>query len=306
MNGHQKSFTRPGLSLTAGQGDARSLPELIDFHARVNPHHRFCIQAQKDADAPSLDVTYAKLKQLILRCQSWLCEHVADMRVENDTKGEPVGLFMDSDLTLVIYIFALMGLGVPAVLLSTRLSAEAVRHLLQRTRTSAIIASRRLDGIVAEALELWETDDSPPSRHSPASYKTFWADEGCPSFAQSDIGHPNHFLSESDCNVLILHSSGTTGLPKPIYTSHRHYFSFALCHEFTTDEQMLSPMLSTSPLFHVGDSSIARHCWTHADSENTGVRLAPALPVVGHRKTVLPPGDRYRLDWLVDSAFAAE
>jgi acyl-CoA synthetase (AMP-forming)/AMP-acid ligase II len=251
MNGHRTNFTRPALSLTAGQGDARSLPELIDFHARVNPHHRFCIQAQKDADAPLLDVTYAKLKQLILRCQSWLREHVADTRLENDTKCEPVGLFMESDLTLVIYIFALMGLGVPAVLLSTRLSAEAVRHLLQRTRTTAIIASPRLEGTVAEAVESWNKDDSPPSRHSPAPYKTFWADEGCLSLSQSDISRPNHFLSESDCNVLILHSSGTTGLPKPIYTSHRNYFSFALCHEFTTDEEMLSPTLSTSPLFHV-------------------------------------------------------
>jgi acyl-CoA synthetase (AMP-forming)/AMP-acid ligase II len=261
MNGHRTSFTRPAVSLYPGRGDARSLPELVDFHARVNPHHRFCIQAQKDADVPLLNVTYGQLKHLTLRCQHWLRENVAGIRLESDAKDRPVGLFMDSDLTLVIYIFALMGLGVPAVLLSTRLSAEAVRYLLQKTRTSAIIASPRLDGIVAEALGSWETDNSPSSRYSPVPYKAFWADEGHLSFPKGDISHKNHYVSESDCNVLILHSSGTTGLPKPIYTSHRHYFSFALCHEFATEEQMLSPGLSTSPLFHVGGSSMTLNYW---------------------------------------------
>jgi acyl-CoA synthetase (AMP-forming)/AMP-acid ligase II len=253
----ENGFTWPKLSLQQGEGDARSLPELIDFHARLNPHHRFCIQAQqKDADAPLLDVTYAQLKQAILSCQDWLSKNVPDIfsvQTEKGAKVRPVGLFMDSDLTLVIYLFALMGLGVPTVLLSTRLSAEAVRHLVQSTQTSVIFVSKRLDGTASEALELWESDAnvSPPAKNYPAAYKTFVI-EASSSSSTNNVSRDNHFISESDCNVLILHSSGTTGLPKPIYTSHRHYLSFALCHEFKNEEEMLAPSLSTSPLFHVG------------------------------------------------------
>jgi acyl-coenzyme A synthetase/AMP-(fatty) acid ligase len=255
VNGLETRFTWPTLSLCEGEGDARSLPELIDFHARVNPGHRFCIQARIDADVPLLDVTYAQLKHAILCCQSWLCENVAGIQMENGTKDRPVGLLMDSDLTLVIYLFALMGLGVPTVLLSTRLSAEAVRHLVQRTRTSTILVSARLDGTADEAISSWDANDSsPPSKYYPAAYKNFLTEKASSSSAlsQSNVSRRNHFVSEADCNVLILHSSGTTGLPKPIYTSHRHYLSFALCHEFKNEEEMLSPVLSTSPLFHVG------------------------------------------------------
>ncbi|KAL2844373.1 hypothetical protein BJY01DRAFT_263997 [Aspergillus pseudoustus] len=274
----ETGFTWPKLSLHAGDdGDARSLPELIDFHARVNPRHRFCVQAQKnDQETPLLDVTYEQLRDAILRCQSWLCENVAEIQIqveeteerqhgsrttdkdrENDSRPV-VGLLMDSDLTLVIYLFALMGLGVPTVLLSTRLSAEAVRHLVAKTRTSALLVSARLDGTADEAFSSWDdVNDSPPppppSKYYPAAYKNFLLGEAPSSslISQSDaISRKNHFVSESDCNALILHSSGTTGLPKPIYTSHRHYLSFALCHEFKTEEEKLAPALSTSPLFH--------------------------------------------------------
>ncbi|KAL3489679.1 putative NRPS-like enzyme [Aspergillus germanicus] len=260
MNRVETRFTQPTLSLYQVKGDARSLPELIDFHARVNPRHRFCIQVQDDAeDVPLLDVTYAQLKQAILRCQSWLCQNVAEIQIEDGGAKErrPVGLLMDSDLTLVIYLFALMSLGIPTVLLSARLSAEAVRHLVQSTRTGAILVSARLDGTAGEALSSWnDADDSPPpSKYSPAAYKDFLAEEVSSSlssaeFIDRNVSHANHFVSESDRNVLILHSSGTTGLPKPIYTSHRHYLGFALCHEFKNEEEMLSPVLSTSPLFH--------------------------------------------------------
>lgn len=279
------SFIRPSISLHEGQGDVQSIPDLVDFHAKFNPHHTFCIQAQKteSGDDPSfLDVTYSMLKQAILRCQEWLHETVAELQLplplpqededeqhhrRSVVKGAPIAIFMDSNVGLVIYIFALMGLCVPVVLFSTRLSSEAVKHLLRRTRTRAILVSSRLRSIAEEALALWDEDESNgndavngqeniplPVQYSPASYEEFLTpiSSSSSSGMRGDVSPPSqHYVSATDCDVLILHSSGTTGLPKPIYTSHRHYLSFALCHEFTNDEQMLSPTLSTSPLFHV-------------------------------------------------------
>jgi acyl-CoA synthetase (AMP-forming)/AMP-acid ligase II len=183
-------------------------------------------------------------------------------------KGAPTAIFMDSNVELIIYLFALMGLGVPVVLLSTRLSSAAVNHLLKKTRTSAILVSPRLSSIAEEALALWNADDAEetshenpqkrdeniprPTQHYPVSYEVFLTQITFSSRAmQGEVSRPHHYISGTDCDVLILHSSGTTGLPKPIYTSHRHYLSFALCHEFKNEDEMLSSTLSTSPLFHV-------------------------------------------------------
>lgn len=49
---------------------------------------------------------------------------------------------------------------------------------------------------------------------------------------------------------LILHSSGTTGFPKPIPLSARYPLQYAACHEFPPDEEIDWVNLSTLPLYH--------------------------------------------------------
>lgn len=49
---------------------------------------------------------------------------------------------------------------------------------------------------------------------------------------------------------LILHSSGTTGLPKPIYLTNRYLLQYASCHEFSPQEHIDWSNLSTLPLYH--------------------------------------------------------
>ncbi|RYP27075.1 hypothetical protein DL768_011344 [Monosporascus sp. mg162] len=50
--------------------------------------------------------------------------------------------------------------------------------------------------------------------------------------------------------ALILHSSGTTGLPKPIYVDHRYLLRYAACHEFQPEEDITWLNVSTLPLYH--------------------------------------------------------
>lgn len=49
---------------------------------------------------------------------------------------------------------------------------------------------------------------------------------------------------------LILHSSGTTGLPKPIPVSGRYPIVYAACHEFPDDTVIDWANMSTLPLYH--------------------------------------------------------
>lgn len=136
------------------------------------------------------------------------------------------------------------------MLLSARLSPTAINHLLVQTSAAAIIVSPRLSSTVETALsELIETGKVVPTYYAQPSYETFLNSEvdGVPSLTDSH----DHYFNDLDRNVLILHSSGTTGLPKALYSSHRFLLGFAAAHEFASPEEAQGLAVSTLPLFHV-------------------------------------------------------
>ena len=63
-------------------------------------------------------------------------------------------------------------------------------------------------------------------------------------------------VDELDRNAIILHSSGSTDLPKPIYQTHKYLLSYAACHKFSPDDYVSGVCTSTLPLFHVGAFSL--------------------------------------------------
>ena len=261
-------FVRPKINLepTAGE-QLRTLPEIVDFHSLHNPDHLFCLQAEEKADVDGYVFTefrYRQLQQAIIRCQAWLQNLLADTepptRNENGNvaKFSPVGLFMESNVGMTVHVLSLIGLGIPVVLLSTRLSSLSIRHLLEATGAKTVLVSRRLRRTVSEALA---SSDLSKAGHDqgPCGSDTKVCEPAANDvmFKPNDdrlhgkIAHPNHYVSEAHRDVLILHSSGSTGLPKPVNCSHRHLLGFACCHEFATDETAQGLAVSTSPLFHV-------------------------------------------------------
>ena len=101
----------------------QTVPELIEHNALHNPHHRFCIQAQKqvqDATGPRLlSISHLQLKRAIARCQTWLMNSIDEVQLPSSghdgwvSKGQPVTLFLESDVGLLIHLFASIALGVP-------------------------------------------------------------------------------------------------------------------------------------------------------------------------------------------------
>ena len=247
-------FTRARLD------EIRTVPELLQFNALNNPDHLFCIQARKAAEDQTpvfLDVTFAQLKDAVLRCSTWLTTNLVGLsppckdHTNNTVKCPPVALLVDSNVGLLLHEYGLMYLGVPVLLLSARLSPTAISHLLQKTAAGAIIVSPRMRGTAAEALSILESTSSTPRLYLQCPYEIFLNTEDTKSQPKERLPDPKHFVSETDRNVLILHSSGTTGLPKPIYTSHRYSLSFPACHAFVSEEEAQSLTLSTLPLYHV-------------------------------------------------------
>ncbi|KAF2818865.1 putative NRPS-like enzyme [Ophiobolus disseminans] len=226
----------------------RSLPDLIDFNAQVNPGHIFCVQASaKTTSKPEggLDGTYGSdrinfkgLKHAVDACSYWLEQNVVTYEELDGTRAgpSPVALYLESDVSLFIYVAALLALGVPVVLLSARLSAESVRHLLSETNTRSMLVSKRTERLMAQdVVDIAETKLAP-------NFLVF--------LKSSTVSHGPPRSSSNDGDALILHSSGTTGHPKPIRLAHRYILGYAACHSFPADEDVSWPNLSTLPLYH--------------------------------------------------------
>ena len=261
------AFIPPKVSLDPTKRlGIRTLPALVDFHGENNPQHPFCLQVERDNRF--VLVSYERLQHAIVRCQAWLEEQAIGLHPPTvDTDGHvkkcsPIAILMESHVGLAIYVLACMGMGIPVVLLSARLSAPAVRHLIRETGAKLTLISPRLQPLAREAFPAAEDDEKEVDEDGNgltirivAGYEVL-LEEG----KAADTGrlatctaHPNHFVSEEDRQVLILHSSGTSGLPKPIPCSHRYFLGYATCHSFCSDEEAHGLTVSTPPFFHVSN-----------------------------------------------------
>lgn len=137
MNGNHDShnttrFKVPPINLrssTPEKDEIRTLPELLEWNARENPDHVFCVQAEKrsrdgESDNPyeMTSITNADFKRAVGRCVRWLEGNVPglkDIGPPGDDAEKPAGkpptvaLLMESDVGILIHLFALMSIGVP-------------------------------------------------------------------------------------------------------------------------------------------------------------------------------------------------
>lgn len=118
-------FQQAPVDTTAGpknQGGIKTIPQLIEFNARENPDHPFCLQVEKpnvgDGEPVVLTITNLHFKCSILRTSKWIVQNIREVilakRYDNREikKGPPVALLMNSDVGLLFHLFSLMSLGV--------------------------------------------------------------------------------------------------------------------------------------------------------------------------------------------------
>lgn len=118
------SFRRPNFELlhplAATKNDnIKTFPELLAFNAKHNGSSLFCLQGVKDSSEPPVPVTFEQLQKAVDRCKAWLTSNVAGIelpKVDADgrvTKSPAVGILMGSDVGIIVYMMALLALGVP-------------------------------------------------------------------------------------------------------------------------------------------------------------------------------------------------
>jgi hypothetical protein len=123
------AFIRPRINL--GYGDdwpdgVNTLPELIDFAAKHNPEHIFGLQAREKGagcgavsrdsggDLSFCEITFAQLRRVIERASAWLVNSGATAgRTHRINQIPPVAIFLSSDVTIFMYMAALLRIGTP-------------------------------------------------------------------------------------------------------------------------------------------------------------------------------------------------
>ncbi|KAJ5170455.1 acylglycerophosphoethanolamine acyltransferase [Penicillium coprophilum] len=224
-----------------------SLPELIDFNATHNPHHLFCLQEERENGEHSnlTPLTFLGVQKAIYAAAASLRKITSPSL---KTSQQPVALLLESDVTLFMYMSALLYMDIPVLLLSIRLSPVATAHLLQETSARALIVSHRTSHAGNQALDLLPTAGPRLPLISAISYKNLITsgEEVAVPPTTSRTGSSR----ARDEMMVILHSSGTTGLPKTIRLSQRYPLTYAACHLLAPEECVNRVNLSTLPLYH--------------------------------------------------------
>ena len=150
-------------------------------------------------------------------------------------KAPVVALLTPSSFDTVITFFALNRLGWAVLFLSTRLTAPAYARLMGMAECNAIIASETFAQVTNDiCAERPESAALPMLRQE--DYRSHIA---APQFQREGIDP----VKESKKMAWILHSSGSTGFPKPIYLTNMQCLA-----NFRKSFGMRA--FCTSPLFH--------------------------------------------------------
>ncbi|GJE97864.1 acetyl-CoA synthetase-like protein [Phanerochaete sordida] len=253
-----EAFVRPRFDVskptTAQEGYLQTLPDLIEFNATYNRDHLFCAQYAHDLSAAPRFITHGELHQGVLRASAWLALQGLAQRPRTVDgalrKSQPVALLMASDVAWFVLFAALLRAGVPVLCMSARLAPQAVVHLVRKTDAAAVVVSPRLDALVEESRGLFREggEVAEPAFHTVPPYAEFFNPDS--KLDPASVPPPPRHTDHTDRNVVILHSSGTTGLPKPIFHSHAYLLGYCACHELTPAQVDGALNVSTLPLFH--------------------------------------------------------
>ena len=117
MTIQSKLFVRPQIDLhyTSASQEIRSLPDLIVFNARRNPDHVFGVQMHSSgSESTHPHMTFSSLHIAVERTSSWLVHcGVTRCRSSREDEVSPVAVLLGSDVSIFIYMAALLRLGTP-------------------------------------------------------------------------------------------------------------------------------------------------------------------------------------------------
>ncbi|KAM5543844.1 hypothetical protein V8D89_002461, partial [Ganoderma adspersum] len=204
------AFKSPRTLIEMGE---TTLPDLYAWHAKHNPHYPLF----RFHDGHGVrDISYADAFRAIDRCAAYV-------RTKIGTTGKStVGILANTDtITYCCTSAGIIQAGHLAFHISTRNGSAAVADLLRRTDCKHILVSQddHITGVVREALRDVEGIEVHQLKTFDELFTT-GADEGGLDRG-TDAMLPNMFDS-----AILLHSSGSTNHPKPVYWTHKRVLGY--------------------------------------------------------------------------------
>jgi acyl-coenzyme A synthetase/AMP-(fatty) acid ligase len=186
-----------------------TINELIGLRAQQSGNDR-PIVAYPHEGTDYVDWTPKQLDVLVERAAVHY-SNIVPQRVISDDAVQVVGLLGNSDLDYLVAFLAISRLGHSALLLSTRITDEAYESLLSSTSATALIYQDTFAESVATISTRLPTVKTGTTFAASSSQKSVGT-------LKPALLDPNR---EANNVCFIIHSSGSTGLPKPIYQTHR-------------------------------------------------------------------------------------
>ncbi|VDB85562.1 unnamed protein product [Peniophora sp. CBMAI 1063] len=265
------SFVRPPLD------GSLTIPELYLHQARHTPERPLYVYA--DADKAQQTICYRDAALAIDRAAGIVLDHADALRSKRGETGSDrmtFGILAVADsITYAATMLAIMRCGHTVFCISTRNSAAAVAHLVRATGAFQLFVSpdhamRHLASEASETLKQEGLDLTtlPIPRFDEIYFKD----------SESVLDERRLRRPSTDDPVLILHSSGSTAFPKPIYSNTKQFLEYGMLPCFgEIDWCGFRLAMHSLPMFHI--MAVSSVAWAPC----TGVILAlfrPASPPV--------------------------
>ncbi|GKT51519.1 non-canonical non-ribosomal peptide synthetase FUB8 [Colletotrichum spaethianum] len=212
----------------------KTVDELVRRRARAHPD-------QVIVSYPSSGITYVNYTMRQLDVFAYrvakLYEQRIPSRLSSDEKPTTVAVLGPSNFDYLVTMLALTKLGHTTLFLSTRISQEAIESLIGVTGAQYLLADKRyLETAEAAKQTLPHLDV-----FEIAGQSTF--DFPIELHADTRLDYGRDLSVETNNLIYIIHSSGSTGLPKPIYQTQK-----SAIHNYSSSMNMKA--FITLPLYH--------------------------------------------------------
>ncbi len=174
-----------------------------------------------------------------------VCRAAAVLRTQfGVTKGVPVATLLPNVAAMLEMHYAVPGAGGVLVPMNTRLTSTDYAYILQHSGAQVVVAAATMRGVLESALASME---APP--------RVLWVDpdDGASDYeALLESATPGGLVRPDDERALlsINYTSGTTGRPKGVMTSHRGAYLHSLGVIAEAGLTTRSAYLWTLPMFH--------------------------------------------------------
>ncbi|KAF5378911.1 hypothetical protein D9757_008700 [Collybiopsis confluens] len=303
---------KPGVYPVLGESQL-NLPDLLDFHLEHNPSYPLYIYADPEGSGSGSSKSVRTTTEIKALEYVRAVHRVANFiwKDGNSKPGDVIGLVVNIDSLLYsVLIVGIIKAGMVPFPMSPRNSSAALLHLMRKTSVHRLITSTStqpaLKGVIDDLKAQLQTEDAsyelnieqvPPFGQVFPVLGRERAEDPFVPFDSRLVESP----PKNEDKGLYLHSSGSTGFPKPILFTHRIIKDNAAASSALPTFHMMGFCFQIlTPLYGLVTTAIFAPTMGLVKSEDTtGVQAVPTGPIVATPESVLEAARIIKLQAMV-------